>query len=588
MHCLQLRFLSTVFTLGIVAAFRLETHQQAPLSVEVARNAHNQSCVEALRMNIRTLTVKEMFGAASEWAEPGWWRFQSKESAYSEQWKKAAGNLTVWARPECNKTLKWGQLLNEESYAYERSRLIALGRLSETDGHIVNESTVRGVCDLSPITLRFLIRNKQLLEHMWIGLSGDIGLNASLEELSASLREAIERECFNDCFETVSSEMKSYSCEQVISSVAGNATQCAPFFEGVIDKSRQCLELPSDSLELVTDVAAGKTCQVFHRPSVLWEPSDKGAGALSPGGMNVAWMINGMLVYRALLDYGNPILNVVASSIPWIATGANGRAWLDRQGHAIGAVCTLPPEHANTGDKKHIEQTGMCPEGTKCKCPMTRLRARESTSEIRKDGLDVFLRHGVSEVALFKAQVKNVLLVTAVKASLASGLAGGAQAVLATISAPTFLYLGVKLVVFGGFLEYVSHRCASTIGCWPQQPDSVSVNGTWSACRPPAKAREGGSPVWFLPPPGLRLKHSKGWCVLDQCKQSDREAQTVGLVSDPKEKRAGKPYIYNCQPLAFEAMSPDQREVFIERLAESGLEDEYDLSEARRYPNDEI
>lgn len=219
---------------------------------------------------------------------------------------------------------------------------------------------------------------------------------------------------------------------------------------------------------------------------------------------------------------------------------------------------------------------------------MTRLRARETTPEIRKDGLDVFVTYGVSEVTSLQMQYKKFLLVTAVKQSLALGLVGGATAVLGVASAPTFLLSGAARVGFFSIVEYFTFRCSSTVGCWPQQPDGVSVNGTSSACRLPAKAREGGSPVWFLPPPGLRLKHEMGFCVLDKCEKSDRVAQTVGLVGDSSGYRPGKPYIYNCQPLAFEIMSAHQRQVFIDRLAESGIEDEYDLSNARRYPEDEI
>lgn len=345
--------------------------------------------------------------------------------------------------------------------------------------------------------------------------------------------------------------------------------------------------MPYDSLEAVADVAACKACQTFPRPSVLWEPCDKGPGQLSQVRLGGVWMINGMNVYRALLDYGDPILNVAANSIPWLVTGGAALAWLDRQKEkeVLPGVCSLPEEHQNTGWKDYIVQDGMCVEGTKCKCPMTRLNARSPTPELRKEGLTVFAPNGVSAATSLLMQARGMYLTSAVRNSLAMGLAGGLQTTVTSLFVPQLLLYQVGRTIGFKFFQYLTHQCQSTVGCWPQQPESVSLNGTWNACRMPVKANEGRSPVWFLPPPGLRFKHSKGFCVLDNCKPIDRKAQTVGLVASSSSRYPGKPYLHNCQPLSFEYMTPDQRHNFIQRLQESGIEDEYNLTEARDFSN---
>merc|ERR1719277_50950 len=111
--------------------------------------------------------------------------------------------------------------------------------------------------------------------------------------------------------------------------------------------------------------------------------------------------------------------------------------------------------------------------------------------------------------------------------------------------------------------------CRETVGCWPQKPEERNVAnfGSTRACRMPAKAEQGGSKLWFLPPPMLRLKHEWGECVLEACDKDHLEAQQVGLVASAKLKKyPGKANVYNCQPLSFEDMTMDQKQKFIEAL----------------------
>jgi hypothetical protein len=219
------------------------------------------------------------------------------------------------------------------------------------------------------------------------------------------------------------------------------------------------------------------------------------------------------------------------------------------------------------------------------------LKKRQTAAEIRDKGL-VFVTAGSAHWNSLVKQAKNVAKVTLVKQALAVGLIGGLQATVSKLTVPTFLLYGfLRRLTLNG-LTYATHQCQSTLGCWPQAPIlwGVSVNGTRNACRLPEKAKEGGSPLWFLPPPGLHLKHSKRLCVLEKCKKADMVAQTVGLGISKNSigRYEGKPNLYNCQLLSFDRMSPQQRVTFVQRLEDSGIEREYDLSIARSYASGEM
>jgi len=124
---------------------------------------------------------------------------------------------------------------------------------------------------------------------------------------------------------------------------------------------------------------------------------------------------------------------------------------------------------------------------------MTGLKSRSTTSELRADGRTVFVPAGAAQRASFTTQTKMILLMTFTKHSvgvMASGLVGGVGGVIAKLSVPTWLLFVGGRIVGSTVFTYMTHQCQSTLGCWPQEPDAVSVNGTWSACRLPEKARE--------------------------------------------------------------------------------------------------
>jgi len=141
-----------------------------------------------------------------------------------------------------------------------------------------------------------------------------------------------------------------------------------------------------------------------------------------------------------------------------------------------------------------------------------------------------------------------------------------------------FLIMGTLKLSINALFSWAKFQCADTLGCWPQAPEHASVEGTPNACRLPAKAKEGGSPVWFLPPPGLRMHHSKGKCILNVCKVEDYLAQRVGFGRSENDWRYdGKPNVYNCQPLSFEELTQQQKSAMLVRLKETGVADEYDI-----------
>merc|ERR1719221_176687 len=101
----------------------------------------------------------------------------------------------------------------------------------------------------------------------------------------------------------------------------------------------------------------------------------------------------------------------------------------------------------------------------------------------------------------------------------------------------------------------------------------------------PVDAKQGGSPVWFLPPPGTVLEREPaGWspdgkvledCVMDACAFDDYTAQRVGFH--------GK-HVMNCQPLPFADMTIQQKQLFSRAFANScssGQCDDYDLQQVR-------
>jgi len=112
-----------------------------------------------------------------------------------------------------------------------------------------------------------------------------------------------------------------------------------------------------------------------------------------------------------------------------------------------------------------------------------------------------------------------------------------AAAVQSIPMSPTFLpRLGWNFFQWGR--SAVSWHCAASLNCWPVQPKRRRESKTRNACRIPEEARKGGSKVWFLPPPGSKVRNKKGVrsvlgrCELVACETSDMMAERVGFGND--------------------------------------------------------
>merc|ERR1719436_2341439 len=86
-------------------------------------------------------------------------------------------------------------------------------------------------------------------------------------------------------------------------------------------------------------------------------------------------------------------------------------------------------------------------------------------------------------------------------------------------------------------------------------------------CRVKINAKVGGSPVWFLPVPGTKLKTDMfGKCIKTNCEIDEWKSQRIGFSEDS---------FYNCQPLSFEVMTIFQRRALLDKLYHTGVAEEY-------------
>eukprot|EP00930_Biecheleria_cincta_P100020 TRINITY_DN91623_c0_g1_i1.p1 TRINITY_DN91623_c0_g1~~TRINITY_DN91623_c0_g1_i1.p1 ORF type:complete len:541 (-),score=68.24 TRINITY_DN91623_c0_g1_i1:98-1720(-) len=273
----------------------------------------------------------------------------------------------------------------------------------------------------------------------------------------------------------------------------------------------QCSELSYDTLEQLAEYTVEKKCIKFPPRTPLWDTDDKGFGDFSQ----------------------------------------TGRA----------AVCQVETQQKLfVRSKKFILQKGTCPEGTKCKCPPPQ-QGKQSTQHIRT-------RPGSLVRGIFAAASLGHQYATAgVLASTTAAVVTGGWLAMPFITASAAL--GVREA-----MNAISFTCTDTIGCWPNSLKSNSWGSSGHRCRAQDKAKKGLSPMWFLPPPGLIMKHSGGKCFHASCTAKDVLAQKIGFLSARKYYK-GNPHVYNCQRLSYEEMTAEEREEFVRRVRETDTEEEY-------------
>merc|ERR1719323_885763 len=75
-------------------------------------------------------------------------------------------------------------------------------------------------------------------------------------------------------------------------------------------------------------------------------------------------------------------------------------------------------------------------------------------------------------------------------------------------------------------------RCSHTLGCWPKFPVRQQLAGQGKGfCRLPNVTSTNPSPVWFMPPPMLKIEHRNYLvraCVLRGCTSKDIHDEKVG------------------------------------------------------------
>jgi len=400
-----------------------------------------------------------------------------------------------------------------------------------------------GMCNLALATQKAISHSPVLLGYLQSSLSSSASAVCShltLTEMAADTSRAMESLCLDGCLQDINTKLMAQGSEGC---GADNVIDRS-FFKALFDDSEECARLPFDTVEGLTEYRMQKHCYAFSPPSALWLPNDKGPG-----------------------DLGQ--------------FGAHG-------------VCALSQAQEKL---KHVNFThsfarhGTCPSGTTCACPITSIRDRQTTSELRKSGEWLFVKKGDASAPSILKQYALGFVVSTVVLNMAIGGLTFSAAAIAALDAPLFLLVGSVVSGVRVGLHYHEFSCEQTAGCWPERPSRVSVAGTHKACRLPQEASQGGSLLWFLPPPGTHLHHHYGSCIVAPCKLDETRAQLVGLGGSSKSwKYSGKPNVYNCQPLNFEDMSYSQKGLMLDRLKASGIGEEYSeaLERAAYWPADTV
>mmetsp|Transcript_92368 Transcript_92368/g.206430 ORF Transcript_92368/g.206430 Transcript_92368/m.206430 type:complete len:540 (-) Transcript_92368:51-1670(-) len=501
-------------------------------------------CAEAFRPVVRRLAVKQFFEAGSSWT----YARLLQSLAYARQWQAAKKVRIITPRSPLvaidSYSIPWGEILHPDAYKFERNRLLKIGRISERVGHLVNESKVKSICDLSPLTLKALAVSPPFLKALAVESSATASCaNASLYDLVAHTRVALESECFQGCVDDIRRHLN-FTCDAELGPIA---------FELLFRASDACTELPFDSVETLVQHRMESECLVFSPPSPLWQIDDKLAGtpAMEPG---------------------------------------------------PDAVCVTPEKNAFRRftekvrglPKDYSMQQGMCPEGTRCKCLNQKLLKRPTAAAIRNRGI-VFFHRGIASAISLASQITQGSLSTVFQTMVLNGITITA-AITSTIACPMFLVSGAANLGFKGVHSIAQFRCQATLGCMPSSVIHVEGRG----CRLKPNAKVGGSPLWFLPPPGTKLdRHSAGsLCRFDRCTRREWKSERVGFsrkvpqldIADAMLAVApgtgpgmvfapqpdARPVLYNCQSLSFEVMTAPQRRTFVTKLRENGVAEEYE------------
>jgi len=510
-------YVSCVVTWVSAARVSIRKHSESEEPLGLNKSMH---CKDALQPILRSLQVKELFAEV-----PDFWK-----------------EVLIWPGGP-----QWGTVLTEEAYKFEENRLInLLGRLEHkaiihggeralsSRRFLEEKNSLTGMCNMALATQKALTHSPVLLGYLQSSLSASgspVCGHLSLTEMAADAAKALESLCLDGCLHEIDMTIARKTQDFKTLLYCGQVVFDRPFFKELFDYSEECAKLPFDTVEGLTEYAMQQRCYAFVPPSALWLPNDKSPGDLGQFGEQGACALSDVQKELKRMDVG----------------------------------------------KDHpFVRHGTCPSGTTCSCPITSIRDRQTTPELRKTGEWLFIKRGdASAPSILKHYALGFAISTVVLNMAIGGLAFGA-ATLASLEAPLFLLVGSVVAGVRAGVHYHQFHCEQTIGCWPQRPAHVAVNGTPKACRLPEEASAGGSLLWFLPPPGTHLHHHYGSCIVAPCKPEDTLIQLVGLGDSSRSRKyPGVSNVYNCQPLNFEDMSGSQKSLMIDRLQASGIGEEY-------------
>jgi len=510
----------------------------------------SETCKEDLRHTIKKIGVQGFFAAALNWKfeSPG----SSRKWNIKKQLKKNASmvpmfndhlfdestNQFTWpwfavSAPE--QPFPWGRVMTKEMYQLERDRLNMTRLIKENKNNVIYDiKPGLNICSLSLTTLKVVFKTYAFNDGIrWYTPSC---FNVDTPALNKQIHHAMHDVCYKACYEPLARliDKLNFECASYNES-AHNAESTVKLWTELISSNPSCANTPPDLLQEMGEYIMERKCLAFHRPYLLYEVDDKEVGSfsqqpMSAGGYDPVCQLN--------------------------ATSGGGR----------------PKEFKSKHDWEYGMQKGVCPSGTRCKCPHTRIHDYDTVKDYRGNGARIFFDYSLSGTqnrftvpGVILSGVNDLIFVSTVFYGLPMLILG---APLIVPSASGFV-IGMVLGTLFNSIESLGWTCEESLGCWPGGFVKIKNVG----CRFKSNTKHGGSPIWFLPPPLTKMR--KDWthkCTLDKCTGEEAYQQKIGnndFKNTPKGK--GRYSLYNCQPLSYEDMTSAQKKEIWNRLSDDFL-----------------